>query len=279
MKQSTSKSNVITQVLLSVVAGVIGYLLLFNPDGQLVTLCQLLCGGLVAVGVISIVSFFLSEDYKRIDRNGFAYGVLLILLGCIGFLRMASLTANFEVYAGLLSLLLGVLTLQGTVQVKVLNYPVWILNLILALVSLAGSFFILAGITKVTQLVNGFYSWVLLICGISCLVSLLITWICILLAARREKKAEKEAAKQPESTSVPVQETPAPQPQAPAQTAAPEPFYRPEPTPAEAPAAPPVTPEYTPAAEEPAAGFTNMEELPEAKPELVFDSSDTTHME
>ena len=193
MKTSTDKSNVVTQILLSAVAIALGYLLLFDKTMQLLTLCRILCGGLVVVGVVSIISFFVSGDYKRIDRYGFTLGVLLAILGVIGFLRMNELTANFEVFAGLLALVLSILTLQGTVQVKILDYAVWVLSLLLAVICLAGSFCVMAGITPITKLVGGFAHWILLISGGSCLFSLIVTWLCILLAARREKKAMKEA--------------------------------------------------------------------------------------
>ena len=181
MKTTTSKSNVVTQILLSAVGIILGYLLLFNKSIQVLTLCQILCGGLVAIGVVSIASYFLSGDYKRIDRYGFTVGTLLILSGLIGLVRINDLTANFEMYGGALSMILGVLVLQGTVQMKVLDYAVWVLNLVVTLACIAGAFCVLAGITAVTGLVQGFSSWVLLICGCASIVSLLMTWLCILL--------------------------------------------------------------------------------------------------
>ena len=193
MKTSTSKSNVITQILFAAVAVALGYLLLFKKTVMITTICQILCGGLIVVGVVSIVSFFVSGDYKRIDRYGFALGTLLILLGAIGLVRSADVASHFELYAGLLSLILGILTLQGTVQIKVLDYAIWILNLLLSLICLIGAFCVLSEITAVTGLVDGFPNWLLLIAGVSCLFSLLTTWICILRAGRREKKAVKEA--------------------------------------------------------------------------------------
>ena len=151
---------------------------------MITTICQILCGGLIVVGVVSIVSFFVSGDYKRIDRYGFALGTLLILLGAIGLVRSADVASHFELYAGLLSLILGILTLQGTVQIKVLDYAIWILNLLLSLICLIGAFCVLSEITAVTGLVDGFPNWLLLIAGVSCLFSLLTTWICILLGRR-----------------------------------------------------------------------------------------------
>ena len=199
MNNSTAKSSVITQVLFSAVAIAIGYLLLFGKSVQVLTLCQILCGGLVIAGIVSIASFFVTGDFKRIDRYGFTIGVLLVLLGCIGLLRINDLTQNFEMYTGLLALVLAVLTLQGTVQVKVLDYAVWIINLIISIACIAGSFCVLSAITPITGLVPGFSSWVLLICGCSCIFSLIVTWICILLAGRREKKAKQEAELQKEA--------------------------------------------------------------------------------
>jgi flagellar biosynthesis GTPase FlhF len=194
MKSSTSKSSVITQILLAAVAIAIGYLLLFSKSAAVITLCQILCGGIVAIGIASIASFFLAGDFRRIDRYGFALGTLLVLMGLIGLIRINDVTANFEFFTGLVSLILGVLVLQGTVQMKVLDYPIWILNLVISLASIAGAFCVLSGITIITGKIAGFSSWVLLICGCACLFSMLVTWICILLAGRREKKMEAEKA-------------------------------------------------------------------------------------
>ena len=194
MKSSTSKSSVITQILLAAVAIALGYLLLFAKSVQLITLCQILCGGIVAIGAASIASFFLAGDYRRIDRYGFALGTLLILMGLIGLIRINDVTTNFEIYTGLVSLILGVLVLQGTVQMKVLDYPIWILNLVISLASIAGAFCVLSGVTVITEKIAGFSSWILLICGCACLFSMLVTWICIMLAGRREKKLEAEKA-------------------------------------------------------------------------------------
>ena len=222
MKTSTSKSSVVTQISLSLVAVVLSYLLLFNKVMQVSTICQILCGGLITVGIISIVSYFMSGDFKRIDRYGFALGTMLVLMGIIGLIRLENLTANFVIYTGMLSLVLGVLVLQGTVQIKVLDYPVWILDLLLTIVCLAGAICVLLELTAVTNLVEGFSSWVLLICGSCCLFSMLMTWICILLASRREKKAgeEKESDEKPEEKEpyTPVQQ---PAPYQPSPAAAP----------------------------------------------------------
>ena len=75
VKTSTDKGSVVTQVLLAAVAVALGYLLLFDKNMQILTLCRILCGGLIVVGIVSIISFFVSGDFKRIDRYGFVSSV------------------------------------------------------------------------------------------------------------------------------------------------------------------------------------------------------------
>ena len=208
MKSSTSKSSVVTQISLAAVAIVLSYLLLFVASIQVSTVCQILCGGLIAVGIISIVSYFLAGDFKRIDRYGFAVGTMLVLMGIIGLIRLDNLIANFEIYTGLMSLVLGVLVLQGTVQQKVLDYPVWILTLILTVNCIAGALCVLLELTIVTNRLAGFSNWILLVCGGCCLFSMLITWICILLAAKRDKKAAESAESESEPAQEPAFEVP-----------------------------------------------------------------------
>ena len=252
MKSSTSKSTVITQVLLAVVAGALGYLLLFGKNMQVLTLCRFLCGGLIVVGIVSIFSYFFSGDFKRIDR----------------FVQMDKLTANFDMYTGLLALILGVLTLQGTVQVKVLDYAAWVLNLVLTIISIAGAFCVLAEITMVTGLVKGFSNWVLIICGGSCLFSLIMTWICILLAKRRDKKAQKEAEAQAQSgTASQTSQT--------AETSGNPQVETPQ---AAAPAADPAPQNEFQPAESHHTGFDPADDLPPSQtPELVFAPSENHH--
>lgn len=276
MNNSSNKSSIVAQILLSAVAGALGYLLLFDKNVQVLTLCQILCGGIVAAGVVLIVSYFLSGDYKRLDRYGFAYGVMLIMLGCVGLIRMSELTASFELYAGMLSLILGVLTLQGAMQVMILKFGAWVFNLILAIISLGGAFCVLSNFTAITSLVQGFFSWVLLVSGACCIISMLVTGICILLHGRREKKRKEQKAKEGENPETGAESAPAPAPQpapaAPAPESVPLGTYSPvsDPAPAFEPSETHHT-GFTPA-EDPAAVISENE-----KPELVFDPAESHH--
>ena len=252
---SLSKGTLVGEVILSLVAIVLGYFLIFKPNNMdLTQLCLILCFAIVTIGVVLIVAFFVSGNYKRVDSYGFAVGFLCVIVGLICLLRVSDLAANFDMYIAMLSLFLGVIMLQSAVQIRILRYPVWILNLILSIFTIGSAFCILADITMITNLVYGFPQWVLLESGIACLVCLIIDWICMPLAKRRDRKAAEAAAAQPAPQfQQPVEPAPAYQPAEPApayQPAEPAPAFQPEePAPAfqpeePAPAAAPAQPVY-----------------------------------
>lgn len=70
---------------------------------------------------------------------------------------------------GITALCLGVLILQGTVQMRILGNRLWVVNLFLTIASLAGAVLVLADVKAVTGRISGFTYWVLLIVGAACL--------------------------------------------------------------------------------------------------------------
>ena len=199
-----NKSGVAMQIALSLISILLGGLLLFVPEIQVKTLCYIFCGTLIAAGIAAIISFFLTESYKRVENYDFALGVLLLLLGCCGFLRSDELAADFSVYMGITALCLGVLILQGTVQMHILGNRLWVVNLFLTIASLAGAVLVLADVKAVTGRLSGFTYWVLLIVGAACLVSLLLTTVGVKYSRHKaDKRAGSEAAEAADAVEKP----------------------------------------------------------------------------
>ena len=192
IEKSRSKGTT-AQFLMSVVAIALGALLLFVPALQIATICYLFCGALMVAGIVSALTFFLSGDHRRVEGYGFALGVLLLLLGICGLLRAQELTGHFDVFLTMLALVLGVLILQGTVQIFLLKNRLWILNLILTVVSIGGAVLGLADIRIVTQRIVGFSYWVLMIVGAASLISLMLTVIVVWYDRRKTQRQKTRA--------------------------------------------------------------------------------------
>ena len=196
---SDSKTNskkmggMTVQIILSAISILLGVLFLFVPQVQVTTLCYVFCAALIVAGIVAIVSFFMSEAYKKVDDYHFASGVVLLILGICGLLRVNDLARDFETYLGLVVLILGVVILQGTVQLRVLNNVMWIVELILTVVTLFGAIVILANIKAVMNAIDGFTYWVLIVAGAASVVSLIISSLGVHRNKKKESKAQAAA--------------------------------------------------------------------------------------
>ncbi|MBO4914899.1 MAG: DUF308 domain-containing protein [Oscillospiraceae bacterium] len=207
------RDGLILQIVISVVCAAVGILLLFVQEVQESTLCSIFCYVLLAAGVVSIIAFFATKGHRRLHDYRFAYGVVLLVLGVVGLIRADALVAGLTVCIGLVTLVLAVVILQGFVQLRVVGNRIWIVELVLTVLSLAGSILVLLSVKPIFNLIKDFPYWVLTCVGIFSLVSLLLVWAGLKYSNREVKQEEPEApapACEPVPEAAPVFEEPAP---------------------------------------------------------------------
>ena len=182
-------NGVILQLILSAVCIGIGALLIFVPSVQIKQLCYIFCGGLILGAVVEIAKFFITHAYDRLHDYSFSTGIMLLILGVCGVLRIGSLVDHFEVAIGFAALALGIVILQGMVQLNVVDNLLWVLLMIFTTLILVGSVLILLDIQAVTSLIPGFSYWLLFCSGIASIVSLLFVALGLYLYRRKRRKA------------------------------------------------------------------------------------------
>lgn len=202
-KKPRRMSGAALQAVLSAVALLLGALLTFVPDVSVRTLCYAFCALLIAAGVAAIVYFFMTGAYKRLDDYNFALGVLLLILGCCGFAQIGALELSFRTWMGFLTLVIGVIMLQNTVQMRSVDSGLWICALIFTALVIFGGIVIVADITAVW---NALGFWIPTVAGALGIVTLILTAIALRGAAKRAEKAAEEPAA-PAETEPAAQET------------------------------------------------------------------------
>ena len=198
-KRSYRKSDgIVLQIFASILCIAVGVLFLFVPGMQTMTICYIFCIGLIAAGIFQIARFFLTEAYISLHDYSFAMGVLFIVLGICGLLRINILSEHFALAMGFAALLLGTLILQGTVQMKIIGNYVWILLALFTVAVLAGAITVILGIESLLSLIANATWWILLVSGGASLISLGIVALCLFLFRRkRDREEEKDADEEP----------------------------------------------------------------------------------
>ncbi len=184
--------GMVMQIVTSLLCIGIGALLLFVPGVNMLHLCYCFCAALIVVGITLIVSYFVSEAYRKLNDYRFAVGVLLVILGCIELLRAHILAEEIMLIIGLVTLILAVIIMQSTVQMRILKSGAWIVQLIFTLISLAGAIIVLTDFSPVMSRAQGFPYIVMLTAGTLCLISLVIEAVVLHSVKRRETAASSE---------------------------------------------------------------------------------------
>lgn len=200
--ENTRPDGMVMQIVTSLICILIGGLMLFVPDVNMLYICYCFCAALIVVGITLIVSYFVTNAYKKLNDYRFATGVLLVIMGCIELMRAKILAEEITFIMGLVALVLSVIIMQSTVQMKILESGAWIVQLILTIVSLVGSISVLTDFGPVMAKVDGFEYWVMLVVGVLCLISLIIEAIVLWQVGKKEAKEVKEVQKNQEEVEV-----------------------------------------------------------------------------
>ena len=191
---NTRPDGMVMQIVTSLLCIATGSLLYFVPNVNMKYMCYCFLAALILVGITLIVSYFVSEAYKKLNDYRFAIGVLLIILGCIELLRVDILTEEIMFIIGFVILILAVIIMQSTVQMKILKSSAWAVQLIFTIVSMIGAILVLVDFKPVMSRVTGFAYIVMMTVGILCLISLVIEAFVLWNIRRKEAKAAKAAA-------------------------------------------------------------------------------------
>ena len=223
-REKAGANGVIMQIILSVIGAGVGALLLFLPGIQTKQLCYVFCGGMIGAGIVLIARFFITKAFSRLHDYSFSLGIFFLILGVCGILRIDVIDSHFQLTSGFLLLVLGVMVLQGMVQLNAVDNLFWILLMLFTTVTLIASVLLILDVQAVISLIPGLPYWLLFGAGVASLLSLLIVALSLFLYRRKMRKREEEGYTEEEITDeepgaeeyVPV----LPEPEAAAQEAA-----------------------------------------------------------
>lgn len=98
---------------------------------------------LFAFGVIQIVLYFLNKNYEDIRKYGFSGGMLCLLVGIFILIKGDGISAFVPLFLGICILLMAIIKLQASVDLKIMKNGGWLPFLILAVAFLCIAVFII----------------------------------------------------------------------------------------------------------------------------------------
>lgn len=124
------KADVIVSALLCVALGVVIFIW---PTKTIDIFCRVLAVGLIVLGAVDLVSYFLD---KLLHPFSGILGLIVLLVGVWIFLKPASVVSLIPIVIGVILVIHGIQDLKLAIEAKGNIYEKWWIMLIIALVSL-----------------------------------------------------------------------------------------------------------------------------------------------
>lgn len=169
----TKKSGIFgtTEVIIaSCISIILGVALLFVPQIQIITICYSISTVMVAAGIIFIVKYFLAEGYLNMNEYGFSIGVLMVVLGMCALVREEQVAAFFILCIGGFVLISGIIKLQYSMALKIVEDKLWIVLLFVSFIIMGLAIAIILNPFSSKDTLQTFTYYILIIDGILSIV-------------------------------------------------------------------------------------------------------------
>lgn len=181
-------STTIIVALTSIMLIALGVVMLLMKTTFFGPFCKFLSVVIVVAGLYNMLAYFLKEQYKNTGNYGFVIGAAVLALGAIAFINSGSLVAVFPLILGYIILVLGLLMVQHTIDMKLLQKGPWVLSLVFAVILFVCG--VLVIVNPDSFIDDNFYPFcVILICSGS---FTLLSTICYVIAVIRYKREYKK---------------------------------------------------------------------------------------
>jgi len=112
------KSEKLSSVLGSLIYIALGLVLMFYPDIVGKTVCNILGGIAIVLGIVYIAAYLMTSVESRVvqNTNGLAAGIILLILGVFIFIKSEMVIALIPFILGFMISLKGIVGIQNTVN-------------------------------------------------------------------------------------------------------------------------------------------------------------------
>lgn len=183
------KADIIVSALLCVGLGVV---LLIWPEKTIDIFCRILAIGLIIMGVVDIVSYFMN---RSIHPFAGALGLIVLLVGIWVFIKPESVVSLIPIVIGVILCVHGIQDMKLAIETKGNGYDKWWSMLIIAAISLVFGVLCIVNAFGMVKLALQFIGIALIYDGISDL------WV-----ANRAVHTAKEMQREAEAVDVEYRE-------------------------------------------------------------------------
>ncbi|MCI9063715.1 MAG: hypothetical protein HFJ17_03840 [Clostridia bacterium] len=133
IKKLFKKSGWIS-IIESVVFAILGLILIYEPDGTLNWISNILGAIFIIVGIYKIINYFLSKGENEIYNHEMIYGLMAVIIGIITIKYSTTIASIFRIIIGVWIIYSSLIRINLSLKLKGMDINVWLYSLILAII-------------------------------------------------------------------------------------------------------------------------------------------------
>lgn len=131
-----------TSVITSVVFGIIGLIMIYNPETTMKFISTILGIFFIVVGIIKVISYLVSKGNSTLFTNDIAWGLIAIIIGLVTMVYSNTIESIFRIMIGIWIIYSGFTRFTLSFRLKNVNDKLWALVLTLAVLMVIGGLYV-----------------------------------------------------------------------------------------------------------------------------------------
>ena len=131
-----------TSVVTSLIFGIIGLVMIYNPETTMKFISTILGVFFILVGIIKVINYIISKGNSTLFTNDIAWGLIAIVIGLVTMVYSSTIESIFRIMIGVWIIYSGFTRFGLSFRLKNVNDRLWALVLTLAVLMIVGGFYV-----------------------------------------------------------------------------------------------------------------------------------------
>ena len=131
-----------TSTITSLIFGIIGLVMIYNPDTTMKFISTLIGIFFIVIGVIKVINYFISRGNSTLFTNDIAWGSIAVIIGLVTMVYSSTIESIFRIMIGVWIIYSGFTRFTVSFRLKNVNDRLWALVLTLAVLMIVGGLYV-----------------------------------------------------------------------------------------------------------------------------------------
>lgn len=140
--QKILKKSGWVSILESIIFVILGFILVFNPEGTIKFISYVLGAIFIIIGLFKIIAFLISKEKDDFLNYDIICGILAVVIGIIAIVYSTTIASLLRIIIGVWIIYTALIRFSSSLKLRQLSNNIWIYSMVLSVIMFIGGLFI-----------------------------------------------------------------------------------------------------------------------------------------